>query len=86
MSLSPRLLIREIAAWKAWSIARDSVANAARSATRMPSVLSIVPRRAILRPFWSGGEGVFFLVFWLRGEGWMRRTLFEELPHLEFGD
>lgn len=66
MSLSPRLLIREIAAWKAWSTARDSVAKAARSATRMPCVLSIVPRRAILRPFWSGG--VVFLVFWLRGE------------------
>lgn len=76
--------MREIAAWKAWSIARDSVAKAARSATRMPWVLSIVPRRAILRPFWSGG--VFFLVFWLRGEGSMRRTLFEELVHLEFGD
>lgn len=84
MSLSPRLLIRVIAAWKAWRIARDSVAKAARSATRMPCVLSIVPRRAILRPFWSGGG--FFLVFWLRGEGWMRRTLFEELVHLEFGD
>lgn len=84
MSLSPRLLIREIAAWKAWRISRDSVANTARSAIKMPCVLSIVPRRAILRPFWSGGG--FFLAFWLRGEGWMRRTLFEELGHLEFAD
>ena len=83
MSLSPRLLIREIAAWNAWSTARDSVANAARSAIRMPCVLSIVPRRAIRRPFWSGG---LFSLLRLRGSGWMGRTLFEELAHLEFGD
>lgn len=83
MSLSPKLLIREIAEWKAWSTARDSVAKAARSAVKMPCVLSIVPRRAIRRPFWS--RGAFFSLL-VAGVEWMSRTLFEELAHLEFGD
>lgn len=53
MSLSPRLFTRAIAAWKALRISRDSVANAARSAIRMPCFSSIDPSSAIRRPFWS---------------------------------
>lgn len=81
MSLSPRLLIRAIAAWKAFRTARDSVANAARSAIKMPCWLSIVPRRAIRRPFWSAVFSLDLLAG-LNGVD----TLFEELLNFKLRD
>jgi hypothetical protein len=47
--------MREIAAWKARMVSRDSVAKAVRSAVRIPCSLFIVPSREMRLPAWSGG-------------------------------
>ena len=66
MSFAPRLVrVRKVEGARV----RYSgfVGNGARSRIRRAGCESIVPRREVRRPAWSGVGGTVFVSFWVRG-------------------